>query len=301
MFLKSVEGKQRSEKEAVAIATDVSKYLAFANAKALDWEKVWELREVNRYLSHLEELGLGVDGQLSKLDRIGTALDFCKLDLFTSPRHASNYHLCQQAEERLRRMKRTLRPLKERKREERSEDLSKLSLSFSEITEVIENRNVWNFFATVVNNIEKGRGIDQQDLIICVAAVMAILLFCNLQRPGAVTNMTMSEYYNGETVSHDGQAITVFKVKEHKTRNKGTAKVSLDEKKIKYLHEYVQHIRPRLVPGDSELVFVLPGGKPIEKANNLLKKLERFGISVPTATRARKIDETAASSLSPKK
>ena len=55
---------------------DVSKYLAFANAKALDWEKVWELREVNRYLSHLEELGLGVDGQLSKLDRIGTALDF---------------------------------------------------------------------------------------------------------------------------------------------------------------------------------------------------------------------------------
>ena len=56
-----------------------------------------------------------------------------------------------------------------------------------------------------------------------------------------------------------------------------------------------------LVPEDSELVFDLPGGKPIEKANNLLKKLERFGISMPTATRARKIGETAASSLSPKK
>ena len=139
MFLKSVEGKQRSEKEAVAIATDVSKYLALANAKALDWEKVWELREVNRYLSHLEALGLGVDGQLSKLDCIGTALDFCKLDLFTFPRHASSYHLCQQVEERLRRMKRTLSPLKERKREERMEDLSKLNLS-SEITEVIEKK-----------------------------------------------------------------------------------------------------------------------------------------------------------------
>ena len=56
-----------------------------------------------------------------------------------------------------------------------------------------------------------------------------------------------------------------------------------------------------LVPGDSKLVFDLPGGKPIEKANNLLKKLERFGISMPTATRARKIGETAASSLLPKK
>ena len=88
------------------------------------------------------------------------------------------------------------------------------------------------FFATVVNDIEKGRGVDQQDLILCVAAVLALLLFSNLQRPGAVTNMKMNSYFNGETVSHDGQAITVFKVKEHKTRVKGTAKVSLDNKKI---------------------------------------------------------------------
>ena len=41
----------------------------------------------------------------------------------------------------------------------------------------------------------------------------------------------------------------------------------------------------------------MPGGKQIEKVNILLKKLEKFGISVPTATRARKIGETAASTL----
>ena len=63
----------------------------------------------------------------------------------------------------------------------------------------------------------------------------------------------------------------------------------------------MQHVQPRLVPGDSELIFVMPGGKQIEKANILLEKLERFGMSVPTVTRARKIGETAASTLPPKK
>ena len=39
--------------------------------------------------------------------------------------------------------------------------------------------------ANAVNDIEKGRGVNQQDLLLCVAAVMALLLFSNLQRPGA--------------------------------------------------------------------------------------------------------------------
>ena len=81
---------------------------------------------------------------------------------------------------------------------------------------------------------------------------------------------------------------------QHKTRVKGSAKLSIDNKKTKYIH---QHVCLRLGPGDSQLIFVMPGGKQIEKANILLKKLEKFGISVPTATRARKIGETAASTL----
>ena len=71
---------------------------------------------------------------------------------------------------------------------------SKLNLSFSEITDVVENENVWQFFANVVNDI---RGVNQQDILLCVAAVMALLLFSNLQRPGAVTNMKINEYFKG--------------------------------------------------------------------------------------------------------
>ena len=40
-------------------------------------------------------------------------------------------------------------------------------------------------------------------------------------------------------------------------------------KKIKYLHQYVQHVRPRLVPGDSELILLCREGNRLRRSISL--------------------------------
>lgn len=74
----SFDGGKRSPREARQIASDVSKYLAFANPVTCTWECLNNEETLKRYVDTLEKGGIGCDGVTTKLERIITASNYCK-------------------------------------------------------------------------------------------------------------------------------------------------------------------------------------------------------------------------------
>ena len=68
-FSESMDGRCKSTSEAKAIATDVSKYLCFVFPKVI-WQLMTDTKLLKRYVDHLKESGIGVEGILAKLDRM---------------------------------------------------------------------------------------------------------------------------------------------------------------------------------------------------------------------------------------
>ena len=105
--------------------------------------------------------------------------------------------------------------------------------------------------------------------------------------------MTMQEYDDRRLKLHNGHEYMIKSVKEHKTGIAESAKLILTSPHFSKLHNYVTKLRPLLCEDGHEETLLLPGGKPVTHVNNLLQFLGRkYNISVPTATRVRKIGAT---------
>ena len=65
-----------------AIAVDVSKSLAFFSSDteaSIPWDSLLDEAEVHKFVDHLRATGaIGVDGLISKLDRLAIAVSFLK-------------------------------------------------------------------------------------------------------------------------------------------------------------------------------------------------------------------------------
>ena len=97
-YLRSYDGERKSEREAEAIATDVSKFLRYASEK-VDWLHISNPQKVRSYLEYLEKkAAYGVDGCLTKLQRISKALSYVTQELY--PNNEKLYFRCQQVAER---------------------------------------------------------------------------------------------------------------------------------------------------------------------------------------------------------
>ncbi len=293
-FLQSDEGKRRQQSEAEAIATDVAKYLAFCSASVLRWNYLWELAEVRRFLACLKKHGIGVDGRLTKLDRLTTALAYIKLDVVDD----TDYMLLGKlgrALDRLSAIKATLRPKKVAKRTQQLEALSSSPLSLDEVTAVIDNPELWAHFDCTVKQCKSGSVVANNDLALTTAAMLALLTFKNWQRAGAVVHMTAEEFHEARREPVEGEELLVVMVKAHKTGIKGSAKLTLASGDAKCLVRYYRHIRPKLDPACwNDCFLLLPGGKPVEQVYQVMRKLEVFGTPVPSATRVRKIGATVS-------
>ena len=84
-------------------------------------------------------------------------------------------------------------------------------------------------------------------------------------------------------------------VENHKTAVEGVAKVVLDGVDHGRVIQYLETVRRRQV-GDKEVenLFVLSGGRPIVNLSSKIKAIgSRYGLSLPSATRVRKIGATS--------
>lgn len=170
--------------------------------------------------------------------------------------------------------------------------LSDMNLSLEQVTEVVENEMMWKKFEEVTRMAERKEEVSGKDLKFAMGAVYLTLQFTNYSRPGAISNCTVDNYLERETV--DGKQ--VIAVAEHKTGEKGTAKLVMDSVLAERIHRYFALIRPLLVsPGhDINRLFILSGSKPVERAGNLMSFLEGIlKITIPSPTLVRKIGCTA--------
>ena len=72
----SFHGGNRSVAECKQIATDISKFMAYATKFGFKWRELWEEQKLKSYVKLLEETGIGADGICSKLDRLQCGLRY---------------------------------------------------------------------------------------------------------------------------------------------------------------------------------------------------------------------------------
>ena len=127
----------------------------------------------------------------------------------------------------------------------RLDELSELDTSLDDVTSVVDNVRMWDKFEEVlaVAKSERRLELPSKDLKFCMAAVYLALLFTSYSRPLAVTNCTVEHYLAAREV--DGKAVMV--VSEHKTGEKGSAKLVMDEALRGRVKDYFMYIRPHLV------------------------------------------------------
>ena len=73
------DGGKRSITEARQIASDVSKYMAFACDKKCAWESFTEIDNLKSFVEQLEKDGIGSDGITTKLERLEIAIKYILL------------------------------------------------------------------------------------------------------------------------------------------------------------------------------------------------------------------------------
>ena len=77
---------------------------------------------------------------------------------------------------------------------------------------------------------------------------MALLLLPNCQRPGAVTNMIISEFDSQEETVRNGQCFHVIRVHKHKTGKVEAASIVMARPVKEILDLYRLNIRSKIIP-----------------------------------------------------
>ena len=293
-FMRSVDGKSRSEKVAREIAVDVSKFLKFAGGPmSLEphFDRMLDRDQLVAYMEKLKTHGCGPEGMLGKLDAFESALSFIRLFILKDDDTNTLYGQSLRMSETLKRWRSTLRKQKALTRAIRLETLSDEKLSLDEITAMIESENIWDTFVSTLSHDQPTAAMLREATVV----IAALILYKSWQRPGAVQNCTLDEYNKKETVQIDDNLVTVIRVMQHKTGQSGSAKLLLSQGDLSRLKSYVEVLRPHCDPNDQcQNLLVLPYGKKIGKLNNLLKSLgDKYGIKLPSATRVRKIGATS--------
>ena len=283
-------GKKRSEKNAESIVIDISKILYFHNDKELVWENITNKQKLLQFMDKLDEMEVGPEGQLTKLERVCELYRYLKRTKRESPELIAEIR---ESEEDIEQWKKTLRGEKKMLQARRMEEASEMDMSLQAITEVVDNPEMWARFSDTVTRIKNGDVVSENDLKLAMGSVMLAVKLKSFQRPGAVINCTVNEYRNaiksGDT--------TIIKVYNHKTQKQGPAKLTMDSNLEKRLRLYFKHIRPLLAEAgnDIENLFILPGSQRVNKFGNLESFISRtLKISVPTSTKARKMGATCS-------
>jgi hypothetical protein len=189
--------------------------------------------------------------------------------------------------------KKTLRGKKQKLVVHRLEKASEMEMGLDTITNVVDSEQLWVSFSNTIDKTKHREDVSYKDLKLAMSSVMLCVKLKSMQRPGAVCNCTIEEYRAAKFTN----GTYIIKVKEHKTSQQGTAKLTMDPVLMNRLRLYFKYIRPCLVePGrDSDRLFILPGSVPITKFSNIETFVKtHLEIDIPTSTMARKIATTCA-------
>ena len=269
-----------------------TRYACGPDSPSPDWARLVDRDQLIAYFEKLKRARVGPEGRLAKLDYFHAAMRFMTLHVLAEETHPL-YQKFTKAMSMLDGWKKTLRKEKRRLRKVRLQKLSCESLSLDEITALLDSQKLWAHFNATCLEAERDQPVAASCLDQAAVVLAASLLYKNWQRPGALVNATVKEFEDCKVMEKGG--IYIMSVENHKTAVEGVAKVVLDGVDHGRVIQYLETVRRRQV-GDKEVenLFVLSGGRPIVNLSSKIKAIGlRYGLSLPSATRVRKIGATS--------
>ena len=292
-YLLSRHGKGRSEREANQISSAVSQFLSFADPAVLDPTHLYNATMLDRFLRHLETQGKKASTQHATLCRVKQCLTYVNLTL--DPAETIKAEKC------LTLISNWLSTLGKEARRAKRVHLEEMcdrssSVSMSEIERFSRSEKMMLLIKTAAQKIDSKEMISQTDLRKITVWLAGSLLHCNAQRPGAVTNTTLSEYQAATLSSIGRETYRTILVVNHKTATTGRAKLTADRSLTKQLDLFVAKIRPAVEGSESNLLFPNKDGKALDHLSRHVQNLAtKLGIKLPcTATATRHAAATAA-------
>ena len=292
-YLTSRHGKGRSEREANQISSAVSQFLSFSGPAVLDATHLYDPKRLDRFLRHLEAQGKKASTQHATLCRVKQGFTYVNLNL--DPTETIKAQKC------LTLVSNWLSTLGKEARRVNRVHLQEMSdrsssVSMSEIERFARSEVMMRLMQMTVKTINSNKIVIQADLRKIMLWLAGSLLHCNAQRPGAVTNITLSEYQAATLSSIGRETYKANLVSNHKTATTSRAKLTADRSLTKQLDLFVAIIRPALEGSESHLLFPNREGKTLDHLSRHVEALgTKLGIKLPrTATETRHAAATAA-------
>lgn len=290
-YLTTLDGGKRTQSTAELIAKDISKFLYFADSKNLNFELVLDKVKLLQYFEYLRSC-IQAEGILTKMERMSDLLKYLKISSPDPELHGRIASI----NETLTQWKVTLRREKKKKAIERNEALSNSKIDMKVVQTFINNEDMWSKFDEIIEKCKKLQPPSFEDKKFCSAVVMISTLYESWQRPGAVRNVTLSQFHAGTVESDDG--VYIVSVTEHKTGIGGTAKLMFNTVLKGKVMDYINYIRCASLEQDNEdndYLFLSADGKQYAKISNTTRYLSNYlKINLPSATSLRKGGATAA-------
>lgn len=291
-YLQSVDGGIKSKKTASVVVKDISKYLYFADPMAINWMTLVDESKIHEYFEVLrKKYKLGPEGRLTKMERHGDALKYLRLKFYENDNLIKKIS---HVDDILSRWKYTLRREKKKKNHERVQMLADSSkLDVDKLRKFVNNTRMWTKFNSIISQCKNKTIPSEDSLKFSVSAVTLVSLFGSWQRPGAVKNLTVSQYKSGTML--DGTY--VVNITNHKTGVGGVANLMFKDEVKQRVDDYLEYIRPHLILEDNQHdnLFLQTNGRPIYKVGHLTRYMEScLKIEIPSATEVRKMGATEA-------
>ena len=208
-YLESLDGGEKSISEVKQCAVDVSKYLCFASIdRYVNWHAIMDADKIKAYLQKLTDDGIKIDGRIEKLERIRYALSFVLVEADLTE---ENRKTVETVSLRLKKWQSVMRKSRIGNQMRREQEQANNPPEISCVGELLDN--------TAASKIEEivadaAAGKDLPLLLINKVAtyLLAVLLYGNSQRPGAILSITMQEYENRIQYRDGDESYTLLKV-----------------------------------------------------------------------------------------
>lgn len=296
----------RTEAVAVAMGVDLSKFLYFAGAKddggedgpgELEPKHLSDVAMIDQYLQKLEEDGIEASGQLTKVQRLSTALEYAlyrlgwyKVPALKARSDAALYFLRKKAQ--------TLQGLKSARARKTLRDKSLSLRNPDAIEEVSKFLKDPLALLHAEQAMAAGENITPEQYKDALCFLAGTLYYRSLQRKQAVESMTIAEFEKGTWEEIDDEHLFVVQVHRHKTaKSMGAAQVVMDAATQARMLKFIA-IRKR-VKSEVPYVFVRFDGSRPAKLTELVKAHvgKKYGARLPNPTVHRSALATKACEL----
>ncbi|XP_077151879.1 uncharacterized protein LOC143815944 isoform X1 [Ranitomeya variabilis] len=272
--------------------SNLARFLFFINPKALTLEYVTMPSRVNEYFEMLRSLRLSSQSSLRILKHIRRFTTYQMRGTTLSTQEPQLYRACEVFMEFTMDLQKSLyRGVCRESVGKRYETLMEPSKTPKDCQRILEKAKP-RFQACLAAVQDGGSDLERSEILLYL---QALLILRNLQRPGVVRNMTVSEWDRRTHHLYSGNRMTIVGVKTHKCASTQVASFVLSEEEESWFEVYATYVRPALTTDRQTIsnFFVTTTGKVVVNPSNALKQYhDRYKLPNITSQIVRRVCET---------